>query len=316
MADDLEATLAQAAAAVREQEIMVQRCVELARRLEMTRLELGGLRERHETELEDVEKLERLSLTRVVASLRGSREDRLAAEQAEVDAVALRVQDAQSRLGALQEEHDAVQNRIDALAGAGPAYTAVLAEKEQYLNASEDPRAPRILQIAGERGGVTLELREIGEAIKAANAALWALREVQNKLGSASSWSTYDTFFGGMISSAIKHDRLDDAADAAREADRSLALLRTELADVGGAALNVEDLVFDGLTRFLDVWFDNIRSDWAVRDRIQKAQQNVADCVITVEQVQARLTHRAGEADATLTALNSERESLLTRDSL
>jgi hypothetical protein len=37
-----------------------------------------------------------------------------------------------------------------------------------------------------------------------------ALDDVAERLGKASSWSTYDTFLGGgAISSAMKHDRLD-----------------------------------------------------------------------------------------------------------
>jgi len=69
-----------------------------------------------------------------------------------------------------------------------------------------------------------------------------------------------------VISSSFKHDRLDQAARPAAYADRCLAVLRTELADVG-IVRPVGRIGVDGGTRFLDVWFDNIFTDLAVRDR-------------------------------------------------
>jgi hypothetical protein len=47
-------------------------------------------------------------------------------------------------------------------------------------------------------------------------------------------------------------------------------VLRTELADVDGMALTAPQLAVDGLTRFVDIWFDNIFTDLAVRDRSSK----------------------------------------------
>ena len=93
-----------------------------------------------------------------------------------------------------------------------------------------------MLALAGERGRLHGELTEIAEAQQAAAEATDALKQVRSRLGSASAWSAYDTFFGGgAIASAVKHSRLDDAADAAARADQCLAVLRTELADVGEA---------------------------------------------------------------------------------
>lgn len=44
-----------------------------------------------------------------------------------------------------------------------------------------------------------------------------ALSDVQDRLGTAANWSTFDTYLDcGMIANAIKHDRIDQAAHAAR----------------------------------------------------------------------------------------------------
>lgn len=310
----MEQRLAQAAEAVREHELTTRRGAELRERMDELATDLAGLRKQLAAEDRDVTRLEGLSLTRVLAGLRGARDDALARERAEADAARYRVAEAQARLDALRREHDAARARLDQLATAPASYAAALDAKERQLGSSGDQRGRRLLELADERGRLTSELREIDEANRAAAAASAALAELEGKLDSASGWSTYDTFFGGgVIGSAIKHSRLDEAAAAAGHADRCLAMLRTELADVGGVTLTAPQLAVDGTTRFVDVWFDNFFTDLTVRDRINRARQNVDRSVSLVDGVRARLRERAAQARDRLARIARERQDLLTR---
>lgn len=311
---DIEQQLAAAAEAVREHELTAQRSAQLQQRMDELATELAGLRQQQAAEDRDVTRLEGLSLTRVLAGLRGARDDALARERAEADAAGYRVAQAQARLDALGREQDAARARLAQLATAPERYTAALDAKERRLGDSGDQRGRRLLELADERGRLGSELREIDEALRAAAAAGAALAELAGKLDSASGWSTYDTFFGGgAIASAVKHSRLDDAAAAAGYADRCLAALRTELADVGGVTLTAPQLAVDGTTRFVDVWFDNFFTDLTVRDRIKRAQQNVDRSVRLVDGVRDRLRERAARARERLAAIGQERHDLLTR---
>ncbi|GIF62108.1 hypothetical protein Ais01nite_01430 [Asanoa ishikariensis] len=312
MVDDIERRLASAAEALREHEVVGRRSIELRRRADELTAHLSTLRSRHAKEQADVDRLEGLSLTRVLASLRGSRDDRLERERAEAEAARYLVADAEARLGALRREQAAARARLDDLAPAPGAYAAVLDEKERFLAASTDPRRERLLALADERGRLQGELHEIAEAVAVARVAADDLALVQDGLRGASGWSTYDTFFGGgALSSAMKHSRLDATAFAAARADRSLAVLRTELADVPDAPATAPQLAIDGLTRFVDVWFDNIFTDLAVRGRIQRAQENVARCAAMVDDVRGRLERRTASAHERLVAIATERRNLL-----
>jgi hypothetical protein len=120
------------------------------------------------------------------------------------------------------------------------------------------------------------QLREIQEAQDACEAALRSLGEAQRKVDSARSWGTYDTWFGGgLFSSLINHDRIDEAEQYMRAVDEALERLRRELADVhlGGAALGGVGVT--DLTRTLDVWFDNFFSDLAVQSRLADADHRL-----------------------------------------
>jgi hypothetical protein len=120
------------------------------------------------------------------------------------------------------------------------------------------------------------QLREIKEAQEACEAALTSLGEAQRAVDSAKSWGTYDTWFGGgLFSSLVKHNRIDDAEGFMRAVDAALDRLRRELADVRieGAALG--GVGVSDLNRTLDVWFDNFFSDMAVQSRLNDADHRL-----------------------------------------
>jgi hypothetical protein len=310
--EDIERRLAEAAGRLREHDLTVARTAAVRQRLQSMDAELAALRETHAREQRDVDRLEGLSLARIVASLRGSREDAIERERAEAEAARYRVADAEARLAAVRREEEAARARLSGLAAAPAEYAAALGEKERYLGSSGDPRGARLLALAEERGRLTGEAREAAEALAAARTAWEALSRVQDSLGRAAGWSTYDTFFGGgAVSSSIKHSRLDDAAKEAAYADRCLLALRTELADVGGVAQTGPALAMDGLTRFVDVWFDNFFTDMAVRGRIKRAQENVDRCMRRVQQVTAALEQRTVDIRARLAAIEAERLAVL-----
>jgi hypothetical protein len=119
-------------------------------------------------------------------------------------------------------------------------------------------------------------LREIGEAQDACEAALGSLVEAQRKVDSARSWGTYDTWFGGgLFSSLVKNDRIDEAEDYMRAVDAALERLRRELADVHVGGASVGGVGVTDLTRTLDVWFDNFFSDLAVQSRLKDADHRL-----------------------------------------
>ena len=311
MADDIEERLSTAAKAVREREVTALRCRDLADRIaELTRL-VAERRAVHTDEQEDVERLEGMSLTRVLASLRGARDDSLARERAEAEAARYRLAEVSDRLEATRREHAAAEARLTHLADAPAAYAAALDERERYLRESGDPRGGRLLELATERGQLVGEVHELDESVDAARRAALALSQVADKLGSASSWSTFDTYFGGEKSSWMKHERLDEAARAAAYADQRLAALRTELADVPGMPRSTPRVVLARSTRFVDIWFDSIFTDLEVQNLIKKARQNVARSRQLVGDVHDRLTQRLTRARARLGEIEAERRALL-----
>jgi hypothetical protein len=314
MPDEIEQRLAAAAQAVREYDLCKQQHDQQGAREKAAAADLDAARREHAGEEKDVERLEHLSLTRVLASLHGSRDDALAREKAAAEAARYKVAQAQQRLDSARAELASLQNRLAQLAGAPQAYTEALAAKEQYLTQSADPRGGRLLALADERGRLTAELNELYRASDDADAAGQALADVQDRLGTAANWSTFDTYFDhGMVANAIKHDRIDQAAQAASTADERLAALRTDLADLGGYEPTAPGLEISGGFKFADIFFNNIFTDLAVGRQIQDAQDHVDRSAQQVQALQDRLKDQIGTVTERLDAMDAERQQLLTR---
>jgi len=170
------------------------------------------------------------------------------------------------------------------------------------------PRRPELSNLADERVRLSREMTATYQVFQLAGAVQQALSDLRDKIGNASRWSAYDTFFGGgHIATAILHRRLDEAADLAAEADQRMAVLRTGLADLHGTTPTFPLLDISTRTKFVDMWFDNIFTDMAVHDRIKQAQQNVDHSLQLVREIQERLTAQLAQTQARLTSIEAER---------
>jgi uncharacterized protein with GYD domain len=314
MSDAIEQRLAAAAQAAHEYALCERQRVHLCARERAAAMDLDAAREQYAGEEKDVERLERLSLTRVLTVLHGSRQDVLAREKAEAEAARYRVAQAQQRLDSVRAELSSMGERQARLAGAPQAYADALAAKEEYLTDSADPRGARLLALAEERGQLTAELGELRRASGDAGAAAQALTEVQGHLGTAASWPTFDTYSDyGAAANAIKHNRIDQAAQAARTADQRLAALRADLAELGGYLPTAPRLEISAGFRFADTFLNNVFTDLTVGGQIRQAQDNVGRSVQQVRALRDRLREQTGAVTGQLDAMDAERRQLLTQ---
>ena len=63
----------------------------------------------------------------------------------------------------------------------------------------------------------------------------------------------------------------------------------------------------------MDIFFDNIFSDWAVRDRIEQTRSQLSHIVDQVGRIQARLELELDETKRTLDALEREWKELIAK---
>lgn len=275
------------------------------------RTEEADLAARLRVEEADVRRLEGVSPSRLWATLRGDRDERGARERAERDAAALAVAGATHRREQAESEVVRLAAERTALGDVELRYAAALAAHERTVrSAGAGAAAAELGQIAEGIGVATAEQREIDEAVAALRAASAALEEAFGHLQSAGGWSTYDTFFGGgMVADLMKHSRIDDSAKAFARVNRALERLRIELADIG--VTGVQGVEISNTLAVFDVLFDNVLSDWMVRDRIARAREEATRLRVRLSELERMLAERRLAVAEHLVALARRREELL-----
>ena len=105
---------------------------------------------------------------------------------------------------------------------------------------------PLFHRVGGEEvaGGVEFVFR-------AGERALDSLREAKEQLNSARNWGIYDMIGGGLISSMIKHSKIDRANEWMDQANRDLRCFAKELRDVDSDDLQIDT---GSLVSMLDIF--------------------------------------------------------------
>lgn len=128
---------------------------------------------------------------------------------------------------------------------------------------------------------------EIQEALAASDDALFYLQKAKDSMKSAQNWGLWDMFGGGLLSTFVKHNKMDTAQNDVENAKYALDKLSRELDDLD-EVMNIE-LKLDGFASFADYFFDDLFSDWYVQSKIGNGLHKIEDAIRKVKGVQERL---------------------------
>ena len=123
--------------------------------------------------------------------------------------------------------------------------------------------------------------KEVAEAVNAANDALYYLSNADEMLSKARNWGIADIMGGGIIITAIKRQRMQEASREIDKAKRSLSVLKKELGDLDDY-LDL-DVSIDDFLSVADYIFDGFLTDIMSQSRINTARNQVQDAIAQVE---------------------------------
>ena len=257
----------------------------------------------------DVEKLEKLTLSSVLAALRGNKEEEIDREKREAYAARLRLQEAERQRDEIRYEIRLRQERIKASETCEQQYEALLREKAEAVRKEDPVLAKKLTELEQRELGLTSRKKELEEAFAAGRQAMDHIRAAIVDLDDAEGWSTWDIFGGGLIVDAMKYSSMDDAQQKMEQVQSDLRRYQAELADVAQTA--AFDLQPDGFLQFADFFWDNIFSDLAVRDHIYQSQGQMQTLREQVQQIQTNLERELDETEQGLKALREEKSELI-----
>lgn len=288
----LEAKLAQVQANLRE---LWHRNTELKKRLT------------HEQA--DVEKLESLSLTGLFYTVIGTKREHLDKEKQEYVAAKLKYDESMEAIEFTHADATRIQHELEAFQSAEHDYARLIKEKERWLADRNDSRAARMLELSERLTDLKADHMELGEAIKAGELALDGLRQVQSDLQSAANWGTWDLLGGGLISTLVKHSKIDAARRHVHAVQSQLRRFQAELTDIG-EQLNLSLEIGDFLG-FADFFFDGLVVDWVVQSRIREASSACSSAKSRVSSSVSECRRRLAKIEKERDAVERQRRSLI-----
>lgn len=246
MFEDLTGQLAELKEKGRNEEKWRKRLEQYKQELAEAEVARDRWRQKLAHEEEDVRKLSGMSLSNLLATILGNKAEKLDREQRQVLEAKVKYDESDRKVRSLEQQIAQLERQWQEVRNWKAAYTRVFQEKErQVLTQNEE-----LAELADRRAELSVQLKELEEAILAGQSVQSDLSAAEDDLHSAKNWGTYDMLGGGMLSTHIKHNRIDEAMDHIYQAQRSLARFERELRDVGGG-LPVE-MEISGMLTFAD----------------------------------------------------------------
>ena len=259
----------------------------------------------------DVDKLVGRSLSAFFAGLRGNREERLDKERQEARAARVKYDMAVLERNMVEEDLRRRKEELADLETIPAQREALLAQWAQTVKAMGGPTGKAVLDLEERVAWCEGQRREIREALAAGQEALTAADNILESLSTAEDWGTMDMFGGGFLSTMFKHEAIDEAQGKVEGLQFALRKFKTELVDVSiQAELN---FTLDNFTQFADFFFDNIFTDWAVQDEINRAQERVRLVKSEIQMVQENLSQQDSQRQEEIVQAQQELENLLVK---
>lgn len=286
-----------------------RRLSELEAELESKERERRAWEEQLKSEQRDVDRLTGLSLGALVYALIGKREEKLAAETEELLQAKLKLEEAKDTAEELAAELAEVRNRLQEVKWIEDDIRRVLEEKERIIREDYPELAAELQALTDREAEEQANAKELGEAVRSGRAVIGALDRAADRLDSAKNWGTYDMLGGGLVATAVKHRRIDEARSAIHSAQSALRRFEKELQDVQrDVAIQID---IGGMLTFADFFFDGLIMDWIVQGRIRDSLAQVSGKREQIRRIVAELETALHRSETELAALRRRRNMLI-----
>ncbi|PFN95893.1 hypothetical protein COJ85_25285 [Bacillus sp. AFS076308] len=284
---------------------------EYKRELSMVINIIEELRARLNSEQKDVHKLESISLTNLIATLTGTKDEKLAKEKQELIVAQHKLEEAEKTKREIDKAMEDLREKLLNLNRAEYNYQQLLLQKENIVKASTSPFAAKVFELSEQEGVLKSYVNELDEAKAAGNAVVRTLAHAISALEKAEGWGTWDLLGGGTISDLVKHQHIDKAEKFLHHAQTGMRQFQKELLDIKETALLQVNI--SGMLKFADFFFDGFIADFMVQGKIQKSLQNTRNQYAKIKEILQKLDVLADEKMIELEAIKKEKLEIVER---
>lgn len=261
------------------QKLQKKRLQAMELELERQRAEAGKkaaeLNEIKEKEQLDVDKLEGKSIKALFATLAGNKDEKLSQERQEAYAAAMKYDAALRDLQGIMRDLEHCKIELENIEGIEEEYEHLLEERKNSLKQEASRRANEVIILEKQMEDLSHEIVELEEALDVGYRAFDLIETILKELNEAYNWAETDVFMDSFWVDMQKHEHIHTAQDLIQDLRDELRRFKTELADVsieGDIQIEIDDF-----SEFADWFFDNIFTDWEIRDKITNSMSQADD---------------------------------------
>jgi phospholipase/lecithinase/hemolysin len=259
------------------------------------------------SEGKDLEKLDGISLLNLWHSIRASKDLAREKEMQEYLAAKMKYEEATVTVQQLEADIRSIENKLQSVENPVQEYQEALKAKENYLLKSGNTTIQRIFDLDEKLGRLQAEKQELLEARAAGQSAGSGLARVADILNSASGWGALDIVGGGLLITAIKHSRINDANRELKKTQALLQRFQRELEDV-----NLNDTIgISKLSIAADFLLDGLLFDLIAQSQINNAKERVRKAADKVEQINKNLEDLLAQNQQQIEALVVNRNKII-----
>lgn len=222
-------------------------------------------------EHKEFKQIEGLSLISLFHSIKGNKYEKLEKEKREYLAAKLNYDCLQDEVKLIEFQKSELIKKISSYGDLEQEYNQVLKEREIVFLEEKGEVGMKLHELSLQKNQLKTVDRETKEAIAAGKKVIASLNQVLSSLDSAEGWGTFDMLGGGLIATAVKHSRLDDAKALISKTQYLMDDFARELKDVD-VRLDANKVInISGFETFADYFFDGLIFDFMVQDKIHKS---------------------------------------------
>ena len=266
---------------IAQKQVLENKLNDLNKELCKGKEELKELEYKLNKEFDDVEKLKKLSLSNIISTIMKNKDEKMEKEEKEYLMAKLEYDQCESKIKSLKVNINTTTSRLEDLSECENEYSNLLNRKIALFNIYGDEyNKNELINMEAEIDRYLKEIKELDELISVGNRLVSEIENTKKLLESAKAWGTLDLFGGDFISSLAKHQKVDEAQRHFSRISNLLDRFNKELRDI-----NINGLRFSTTSKTFDIFFDNIFTDIAVNNQINKSYNDICSLQRNVENV-------------------------------
>ena len=318
---DYDAAIAELEEQVRRKKNVVAQLAHFE--IELTRLTRLEESRRAELDLEnaDVAALQKISPALILYTITGQKADKIAKEEAEALAAAARYETVKGELNYARERYGQLSAELRRLGNCERKLEDMIREKRQKRMAQDSEFSQKTAELEQAVRTAEAELLEIDRALEKGRRVLGIIQSISRQLDQAYSLTGADIvgrvsrYRGDFWADVEKHEHLDTAQSMLEKLGQYMQDFAAELGDVGadGRDLPASVGVGEG-TRTLDLFFDNIFTDFAVRKHIATSKEEMNALEVRIKPVVEALESARAAKEARRVAAEEALKAFICRN--